>query len=415
MALLQRTATVSPTVSAKVEVSTRLDARYPVHFAPDSCLIVRRPGMTCGLCRDACPVRALGGGAWNVALQGDACVGCGLCAAACPTGALEVEGFGLPATSADLPLAIECRRVPAVAKTEGAASVPCLGGLDEVTLVAGARRAEGGLALIDRGWCAGCEIGRCPEPWRAAQDEAQATLRAIAPSLAARIRIERRPLPTNWALPMQAATRPEPAMERRALLRGLLAVPSEDARRAESRRVVSGRGAVEPRKTRRLQAAIAALAAAEGVAFPAQLRPKVAIGEGCDLDGICAAICPTEALWLDRADGKRAIRFRADWCMACGECQRACRSRALRLGVAGEDQDRARVVTLVERATASCVGCESEFVALGDEELCPTCRKSVVLMQAIAGLKPPVAPIEAPAAPIAAAGEKGEPPCPDCR
>ncbi len=57
----------------------RLRDGDPVVFASESCLIVRRAGMMCGLCRDACPAAVLAGGQWSIALEGEGCVGCGLC------------------------------------------------------------------------------------------------------------------------------------------------------------------------------------------------------------------------------------------------------------------------------------------------------------------------------------------------
>src|SRR3972149_5560579 len=78
----------------------RLRQGDPVLFASDACLIVRRPGMDCGVCREACPTGVLSGGQWSITLETDGCVGCGLCAAACPTGALLVGGCTPPPVSA---------------------------------------------------------------------------------------------------------------------------------------------------------------------------------------------------------------------------------------------------------------------------------------------------------------------------
>lgn len=144
----------------------------PVAFDARACLIVRRPGAECGLCRDACPKAVLGGGEWSIALDIEGCIGCGLCAAACPTGAFLVEGFEMAPRDEPVARAVECARVPEALRHAGAEIVPCLGGLSAPDLLD--RAAAGGAVLIDRGLCETCGVGCGPAPWAAALAAAQA-------------------------------------------------------------------------------------------------------------------------------------------------------------------------------------------------------------------------------------------------
>jgi NAD-dependent dihydropyrimidine dehydrogenase PreA subunit len=364
----------------------------PVVFAPDSCLIVRRAGMSCGLCRDACPAGVLSGSEYSITLEGEGCVGCGLCAAACPTGALMVEGCApqVPPTAGDR-IVLECRRVGAADRDPDSIVLPCLGGLataDLLDLVAG---VEAPVVVADRGWCADCPVGRVADPWRAAVDETRAFLRAVDAPLADGLAVASRPLPANRAEPVVPALRPDKLRDRRALLRGLIgAVEPRDAL-AESRRVVFGRGLVASLNRRRILDRIRVVAAESGGNVPASLMPAVKIADGCDLNGVCAAICPTGALRLGDIGDTISLEFDSAGCIACGECQRVCPSEALSLWPEGDGTVPEGPIELVARQAKICAGCGDRFVAKsiddGGGEVCPFCRKSMEIMQGMSAFR----------------------------
>jgi len=366
----------------------RLRGDEPIGFAPDACLIVRRPGSQCGVCRDACPTGVLSGGQWSITLETDGCVGCGLCAAACPTGALMVDGCTPhPVSAASERIVLECRRVAPTDRDPNAVVVPCLGGLTVPDLLDFLEQTEASVIISDHGWCAQCPVGRCHSPWQPAIDEARAALAAVDGRLADELVVERDELPVGTAMPVMAALRPDKQVGRRDFLRRMVgAVEPRDAS-AESRRVVFGRGLVSPLKRKRVLERIGALATDLEQPMPASLMPSVKITNRCELDGLCAAICPTGALRREEGDETLSLQFDAGRCITCGLCQTACASKALSLWPEGDGTVPHGIVTLVSRHAVACPGCGDTFIPAGDERSCPYCEKTMNLMRELASLK----------------------------
>jgi len=366
----------------------RLKPGDPVLFASDACLIVRRAGMDCGVCRESCPAGVLSGGQWSIALETDGCVGCGLCAAACPTGALMVEGCTpYPLDASGEQVVLQCRRVAAADRDLNAVTVPCLGGLTTPDLLDFLAETEATVVFADHGWCANCPVGRCDAPWQPALDETRALLGMIDPRLADSLAVERKELPISRAEPIMAALRPDKQVGRRDFLRRMVGAVEPRDPLAESRRVVFGRGLVSPLKRERILDRIGALAADLEQTIPASLMPAIKIADGCDFNGLCAAVCPTGALRRNENNGTISLKFDATECIACGECQRVCPSKALSLWSAGDGTMPDGPMTLVERRTAMCVSCSDSFVPAGDERSCPLCQKTMNVMQEIASLR----------------------------
>lgn len=366
-----------------------LKADDPVAFRADACLIVRRPGAECGLCRDACPKSVLGGGEWSVALETDGCIGCGLCAAACPTGAIAVDGFPRVESGAGRAgaRAIECARVPAASRRDGAEVVPCLGGLTVPDLIE--RAAAGGAVIVDRGLCGDCGVGCGAAPWAEALEQARAQLARVDGACADRLGCETEPLDRATARPAAEALRPDlhknARPNRRDLLRRVLEPVPDETPLERSRRIIEGRGLVSAVRRDRELAGIAALAAQTGREMPAALYPAIRLAEGCGLHGVCAAICPTGALSLDHGLGDMTLSFDAAACINCAECQRACPTKALSLWPEGDGSRPEGRQVLAVRASRSCDGCGATFpLAPGDttRSYCPICEKSIGLMTA---------------------------------
>jgi Fe-S-cluster-containing hydrogenase component 2 len=344
--------------------------------------------MACGLCRDACPTGVISGSQWTIAIESDGCTGCGLCAAVCPTGALSVEGFAphAPKQAADR-VVLECRRVARADRDPNAVVVPCLGGLTAPDLIDLVDDAQAPIVLSDHGWCAACSVGRCDAPWRDALDETKSLLTAVKTELGNQISAERKDLPVGSAEPVMQALRPDKQVGRRDFLqRFVRAATSADAA-AESRRVVMGRGLVTALKRERILEKISALAASLDQDAPTTLMPAIKIADACDLNGLCAAICPTGALRRDETVGAVSLQFDATHCIACGECQRVCPSKALSLWPEGDGTTPQGATSLVARRTLACASCGNDFVPKGDESFCPLCQKSMDVMQEIASLR----------------------------
>lgn len=294
----------------------------PVLLDPGACLIVRRPGAECGLCRDACPKAVLGGGEWSVAMETDGCIGCGLCAAACPTGAILVEGFAAPERAEAAPQAIECARVPEHLRRAGAEVVPCLGGLSVPDLLE--RAAAGGSVIVDRSLCETCEAGCGSAPWAASLAEARTLCARLERPADARLTVDADPIDPAQARPMIEALRPDlharTRPSRREIFRRVLETPPEETPLERSRRIIEGRGLIPALRRKRELASLAGLAEADRQALPATFYPAIQLAEGCGLHGVCAAICPTGALSLDHAHGEMTLSFDAETCIGCAEC-----------------------------------------------------------------------------------------------
>ena len=235
----------------------------------------------------------------------------GLCAAACPTGALMVEGCTpYPMNAAGERIVLECRRVAVADRDSNAVVVPCLGGLTTPDLLDFLEDTEATVVFADHGWCASCPVGRCSAPWQSALDETRAVLGAIDARLADSLIVERKDLPISRAKPVVASLRPDKKVGRRDFLRRMVGAVEPRDPLAELRRVVFGRGLVSPLKRERVLDRIGALAADLEQSFPASLMPAIKIAEGCELNGLCAAICPTGALRRNDNDGTLVSRIR---------------------------------------------------------------------------------------------------------
>jgi len=364
----------------------RLSTAGPVWFAEDACLIVRRPGMSCNLCKEACPTAALSGNQWSVALEADGCIGCGLCSAACPTGALQVEGFApaqrVTGENQDF-VTLECRRVPAARRDPRAVVVPCLGGLTVPDILDFSVKGAAAVALQDHGWCEACPVGGCSRPWDVNLESAKSILDQIKPGLSTCLQVDTTQIPVEEAESIGGADLPSTQSNRRHFFRRLAGLVSpHDAK--ESKRIVFGRGAVNPIQREQILATVREIAEELDGTVPSSLMPAIEIGEACDLHGICAAICPTEALQkLTLDDGGMAIQFDAEKCISCGECQRVCPNKALSLRGDGDGELHRYPVTLMSRRTQICGGCGASFVPArdGQDELCTLCNRSIDLMR----------------------------------
>ena len=341
-------------------------------------------------------------------------------------GAIAVTGFALRPSEIKVthPLTLDCWRVPTEASPSRSVRVPCLGGLSPgqwLGLVLAARGDAPGTAspappkraacaccgpgveLLDRGWC-----GACPANPGATHPAAAALAVVHGWLKEARIPRQHWPRLVRAPLPATRAVTPDPRNEtpvnRRNFFGALvhesvdLATTALSAPRAEERHKKSDAGRRRGRKTpgadRRTQAEsmaaartpvaslergrvlvfLAALAARHGGGVPAALYPTITIGAGCRHHRLCAALCPTGALYPYTDNDSVGIAYDAAHCIACGQCASACPEHAIRLQPAGPGTD--AVVALTRHATRTCTACGERFATNGRETYCPPCRKS---------------------------------------
>ncbi len=331
-----------------------------LRFDADRCIALASPVSGCGACAGVCPTEAITVAPGSFALRDEACVACGRCVAVCPSEALKApKSLAKPSASG----IVECVRVPASLRLDGAVTVTCLGALrgDELVAV----DAAAGPTLVDRGWCADCPAGGCAAPWHAALVDALTMAAAFdlpRPAVVQRIASARLARPLERALGDQGASR-----------------------RAFFRRVAAPSGWVEPRirrsgsRARKVDPAapmararhVERLAEAAGRAVPASLFPAFRITDACRDSRICTAVCPSEALVRVEEPEAARIEFRAARCIDCGACVERCPENAIEPMAA--DGAYREIVTLKRTAERSCTACARRFVPRAGETVCKSC------------------------------------------
>ncbi len=369
----------------------RLRSNLPLTHEEGACLPLRSVYGQCRVCADACPAKALSVSVAGVELS-DACTSCGQCTAACPTQALalpELAALDTPMSPLTEPteIRIECRKVPTAAHRGETLVVPCLGALTPGHLMA---RAAAGIdvAVVDRGWCAGCE-SNCADGMflhlaRKTLDVAALWLEAAGST--------RRPAIVEAPLPL--SLRPEaippvpeknPSIDRRRFFRAVIERPAGRHRTDATPMGGDGRAAYpadarlpSPERERQRDALLR-LTQDLGSEIPAEFYPQVHADSRCCNRRMCVALCPTGALTAVDDGTTSHLQWSSDRCIACGTCVRACPESALTLMPHGGG---AGLHTLASHLRACCPECGDNFTPTADKTnadapaICPTCVKS---------------------------------------
>lgn len=377
---------ISTTAAGTGWIAVEPDGR--VHLLAAACIALRLDATACTTCRDACPATCIEVAAGKFVV-GERCIGCGHCAAACPTGALAVKGFAdlrpIPGPDA---VRVECLKVPATLAGKHAVRVPCLGGLSKaqwIDLVAAA--GDRPLVAVDRGWCGQCEVAALTgseHPARAALDQV-AQLAAAAGLPADRLpHMESIPLPQTLVPPHIPGDAPAAPSRRGFFLR-----IGNEARRAVGKDVPAIPAPHTLRVQRmplpardRLLATLQRLTTGTGRPVPAAAFHTIEISSACANHGICAGICPTQALtrYEEEKDngGRAGVAFDAVRCIGCARCSAACPEHALTLRPAGTAPATGQPVPLTAYPRHVCREClQPWFNATDstDDGRCPTCRR----------------------------------------
>lgn len=317
-----------------------------------ACLTACRPGLPCTACSAACPENAIRVSERSARINPAACSDCGRCAAVCPTGAIDTPGI----LTANL---YECARLRRA--EEGAAIVPCLGGLSPAIL----RDAllGGDVTLIDRGWCDACPVsGGQAAPWAAAAQAVNAEAGTLG--IAARVKVRRDALARWRARPAPKPRAADPA--RRALFNRFAHAGQDSAHGGDALAGLPDRVDTPGLRYRAVQ-----LAALSTGPLPGALFPALAVsGAARDLRTL-ARLCPTAALSVTEADGCTALSFDATACTQCGDCTA---TGDLTLTAAGEGTCAGRVV-LARRRVATCTLCRMRFTPKAAEATCAACAR----------------------------------------
>jgi ferredoxin len=360
----------------------------------DACLALRPASSDCRACVEACPVAALHWTGTTLTLNA-ACMACGRCASSCPTAALTVSAANLdwPGVTATA-IRLECQRVP-LARLIGTLRVPCLGGIAPVDILEWlAANPEHTLEWCDRGWCADCPAG--------GSEFAGASVMARIEPLLSVLEVPIRQWPKTRSVPTDVAaalpldsTPPSPSIGRRRFFAAFAGdLPDRSPPAAASLRVSRAAHRASPRIAQfrqRWDAAVRRLAARGAEVLPAAIYPEVTVAESCDLAGVCAAVCPSAALTLERDHQASAVAlsFNAALCLDCGQCQRACPTQSLQLRPAGAVEQPLPQAPQVLRTLSlqTCQSCGQQFHHPTAAVHCAACRIERSLFDSLFGKK----------------------------
>jgi len=121
-------------------------------------------------------------------------------------------------------------------------------------------------------------------------------------------------------------------------------------------------------------------------------RWTVAVGSECTLCGLCARLCPREALRLTQDEGEMYLLFDPASCHGCATCQQWCPEGAVTVEPSPTTDEGQRV--LMRSPLTTCPGCGRPYLsavllarvweqAAGDDQrlrrrlaLCPACKAS---------------------------------------
>jgi ferredoxin len=254
----------------------------------------------CGLCAEACPVRAITSRGDTATVVRSACETCGRCVPACPVGAIHIAAATRAQIQAQL-AALLAEPSPAGVLFACAGAVESLDGepaLDEWAVV-----ELPALAIATPGWVLQTLAGGAP-------------------------RVHLQPCPGECCSPWREGG---PSLELcRALLPAALAGRVTAGGHAPPAHVLAGAAPAGARGLELAEPQATTLALRSlgvddlVVGHPAALFGRVDVASGCTACSACATACPTGALEVEDREDTIALLHDPSLCTGCGLCARAC-------------------------------------------------------------------------------------------
>lgn len=103
----------------------------------------------------------------------------------------------------------------------------------------------------------------------------------------------------------------------------------------------------------------------------------MAVNDDCTACGICARVCPTEALQLKTEKSSYQLVFSPQICIACDKCSHVCAPQAITLtpDPSFEQVFASPVEQVMQQGQLThCAKCNTLFAAKPDTRLCPVCE-----------------------------------------
>ena len=363
--------------SSELGFLEKMVAQARLEVCPDRCLKLRHRKSGCRACLDSCPAEAISFGD-SLEIDYSRCYGCGICAGLCPTEVFILGGYSYHALLVQVTgkssVEFNCsRRSPEV---EDGVTVPCLAYLDESFLIAVISRGAQTVAL---------DITLCPDcPLQSGFQSLQRNLEKANKILALFGREGKIRLATGGKNTLRGGQDIR-QYSRRELLsylgRGVRNMV-EGKQGSRTKILNPARAGLAPRlpeKRRLLLQSLLALAEPASHTLESQDLPFLQIETAveCDVCGLCATLCPSEALQRNDHEGKRVIEFNTSLCIACHLCLEICPRKALRSSTSFNICDvlAGKSMVIAEQVTSTCPRCGQAGILSDGSGLCLNCQK----------------------------------------
>jgi len=365
-------------------LSDMLTQLNPLRVQPEQCVRIRSKRATCDRCMRACPADGI---TIDESVDVLRCTYCGACVGACPTevftmlGSTETELVGRLST---LPeeltwVLFYCERakgrLPGRVRRWGI-KVGCLAMLTESLLLFSAALGRQTFVLQPPDLCQGCENERALSQVSKAIAHVERLLSGVRSS----IRVVER-LPKGLSPRLIRGREPALELNRRQflgevvqgfrqlpvrLLMGVIGDGESGSPERPKRPAITAKRPVSERAVylQALQSLVDG-----GLAMTSALALRHIEASHCYFCGVCARLCPTEAIVQEGEEEGARLKFFPGKCTNCGLCLEVCLQDGLRWGREMEVGDvlRGEAIEIAVASRHTCGLCGSDYLAGPDD------------------------------------------------